>query len=226
MLASQGLDGCIEQFGERLTYQIFGGCVNQAMLRTSSSRTADFFSRQVGKYETIEINKGSSSGPGGTSYSQNEQKVVRDAVMASEFQVIPMASRERGFEGIYLGELGAWHAHLTPSEIDEHIGKPNPDVPAFVGHKSEPLLRPWDEKDLERSSLPAEILGDTDKNEVAEVEAEDESPQSDQVEGEQDPATEKSDSIWSRLAGLVGGRRNKRPEPRAEPPANGQKPRE
>ena len=69
--------------------------------------------------------------------------------MPSEFQVIPMASRERGFEGIYLGELGAWHAHLTPSEIDEHIGKPNPDVPAFVAHKSEPLLRPWDEKDLE-----------------------------------------------------------------------------
>ena len=94
-----------------------------------------------------------------------------------------------------------------------------------MAHKNEPLLRPWDETDLERLGLPAEILGDTDMNEVAEVETEDESPQSDQVESEEDSATEKSDSIWSRLAGLVGGKRKKR-EPRAEPPANGQKPRE
>ena len=150
MLAAQGLDGCIEQFGERLTYQIFGGCINQAMLRTSSNRTAEFFSNQVGKYETIEITHGSSSGPGGTSYSQNEQKVVRDAVMASEFQVLSVASRKQGFEGIYMGELGAWHAQLTPSEIDEHLGKANSKVPAFEPHENEPLLRPWDETDLER----------------------------------------------------------------------------
>ena len=57
-------------------------------------------------------------------------------------------------------------------------------------------------------------------NEGAEVETEEESPQSDQVESEGDSA-----SIWSRLAGLVGGKR-KKPEPRTEPPTNGQKARE
>ena len=159
-------------------------------------------------------------GPGGKSVSQNEQKVVRDAVMASEFQILPVASRKKGFEGIFLGELGAWHAQLTPSEIDEHLGKANAKVPAFEPHEIEPLLRPWDETDLERLGLPADILDDSEMNQGGEVETEEESPPSDQVEGEGDSA-----SIWSRLAGLVGAKR-KKPEPRAEPQANAQKARE
>ena len=207
VLAAQGLDGCVEQFGERLTYQLFGGCINQAMLRTSSNRTAEFFSSQVGKYETIEIQNSTSFGPGGASSSQSEQKVVRDAVMPSEFQVIPVASRKQGFEGIYLGELGTWHAHLMPSEINEHIGKVNPLIPAFVPHENEPRLRPWDETDLERLGLPAEVLGDHDTNEFAEAETDDESAQSDQRESEEDSANGNGASIWSRLAGLVGRKR-------------------
>jgi type IV secretory pathway TraG/TraD family ATPase VirD4 len=209
VLAAQGLDGCVEQFGERLTYQLFGGCINQAMLRTSSNRTAEFFSSQVGKYETIEIQNSTSVGPGGTSCSQSEQKVVRDAVMPSEFQVIPVANRKQGFEGIYLGELGTWHAHLTPLEIDEHIGTPNRMVSTFVPHENEPLLRPWDETDIERLGLPVEVLGDPDVNEVAEVESEDESPQSNAAESTDGSATEKNNSIWNRLAGFVGGKGKK-----------------
>ena len=124
--------------------------------------------------------------------TRNEQKVVRDALMPSEFQVIPMASRERGFEGIYLGELGAWHAHLrrhrkSTSTSASRIRMSRRLWPTRASR----CCVPGTKRTYEHLSLPAEILGDTDMNEVAEVEAEDESPQSDQVESEQDSATGK-----------------------------------
>jgi type IV secretory pathway TraG/TraD family ATPase VirD4 len=203
VLAAQGLDGCVEHFGERLTFQLFGNCINQAMLRTSSNRTADFFSRQVGKYETIEIQNNTSYGPGGTSRSENEQKVVRDAVMPSEFQTLPVASRRWGFEGIYVGELGTWRAHLNPADIQAHIGQADESIPAFVAHASEPLLRPWDEADVERLQLPLEVL------DAAEVGESDDAKDDEVVEPQNgEPRTEETEApkgtVWTKLKHLVG----------------------
>jgi hypothetical protein len=212
VLAAQGLDGCIEQFGERLTYQLFGGCINQAMLRTSSNRTADFFCRQVGKYETIEVQHSTSFAPGGRSRSESEQKVVRDAVMPSEFQTMRVASRQWGFEGIYVGELGTWRAHLTPQDIAEHIGKADPSVPAFLAHDREPLLRPWDEADVERLQLSLEVLddGETDDSVATLPDGEPLEPES---EGPPPDSGEASkDTVWTRLKHLVGRKGNK-PKP-------------
>jgi hypothetical protein len=199
VLSCLGIDGAIEEYGEKLAYQLFGSCINQAMLRTSSARTAEYFSKQLGKFETIEVQKSTTHGPSGQSRSESEHKVVRDAILASEFQTLPVASKRYGFDGVYLGELGAWRAHISPKEIKTRIGAPNASVPAFVPHDEEPVLRPWDEDDCKRLNLPVELLSEDKAPEHPAETGDEETAESPTAP----PANANEPTVWTKLAALV-----------------------
>lgn len=211
VLSSLGIDGAIEEYGEKLTYQLFGSCINQAMLRTSSARTAEYFSKQLGKYETVELQKSTTHGPTGESRSESEHKVVRDAMLASEFQSLPVANRRYGFDGVYLGELGAWHAHISPKEIKARLGTPDSSVPPFVPHDTEPTLRPWDEDDCKRLNLPIEILDEAPEDAIE--------PSHEQLPEPASMAASPAEkpSVWTKLAALVRQRGDSSGTPLSNP---------
>ncbi len=86
VLAFQDIEGLREAAGERLANEIVSQMSHKALLRAESDGTAQFASKLCGQFETIEYFESDSSS---LSQSVSAQRVVRDAVLPSEFFQIP-----------------------------------------------------------------------------------------------------------------------------------------
>src|SRR5262249_19638228 len=87
VVASQGVEGLFHVYGEQIAREILGQCVNQAVMRVVSPATARYAADLFGQVEFLEEHRSRHIGAdGSTSTTIAEQSVVRDAVLAGEFQ--------------------------------------------------------------------------------------------------------------------------------------------
>src|SRR5262249_52799145 len=83
----------------------------------------------------------------------------------SQLQTLPVASEHEGAWGIYVNEVGAWEARITPDEVAERIGSLDTNVLAFEPRTERLRLKPWDEADLRRLDLPLSLLATQQEDE-------------------------------------------------------------
>ena len=157
VLAFQDIEGFQEAAGTKLAGEIIAQGSNKALLRCQSKDSADWASGLLGQYECLEVFRSDSSRLG-SDESRSEQRVVKDAVLPSEFYELPVTSRANGLTGYYItAEHGAHKTWVAPEELDAVV------VPAEVERREAIRLRPaneqwlvaWEGKDLTRLGLHA-----------------------------------------------------------------------
>lgn len=115
VLAFQDIEGLREAAGERLANEIVSQMSHKALLRAESDGTAQFASKLCGQFETIEYFSSDSSA---FSQSISAQRVVRDAVLPSEFFQISPSGRENGLTGYFLSPVyGAQKSTVPGNDI-------------------------------------------------------------------------------------------------------------
>jgi type IV secretory pathway TraG/TraD family ATPase VirD4 len=118
VLAFQDIDGFREAAGPRIANEIIAQCSRKALLRMESDESARWGSRLIGQYETLDIMQSKQGGLlGGASHSEHATK--RDAVLPSEFYLIPPTTPQNGLHGYFLTpeESRARLIQISPKEI-------------------------------------------------------------------------------------------------------------
>ncbi|QDV43913.1 Coupling protein TraD [Stieleria neptunia] len=163
VVAFQDIEGLREAAGERVANELVAQLSNKALLRAESDGTATWSSKQIGQAEVLEHHTSDSSG---FRQSVSAQRVVRDAVLPSEFFNIPPSSRENGVTGYFLSpHFGAQKVTIPGHNIDPVV------VPEHVEQLYAITLQPesaqwlanWSPNDRERLglSLEVEIAGES-----------------------------------------------------------------
>ena len=101
VLAFQDIDGFREAAGTRIANEIIAQCSHKALLRMESDESARWASRVIGQYETLDILQSKQGGLFGKG-SLSEQATKRDAVLPSEFFLIPPTTPKNGLTGYFL----------------------------------------------------------------------------------------------------------------------------
>lgn len=155
VLAFQDIEGFREAAGPRIAHEIIAQCSNKALLRMESEESAGWASKLLGQYEVIETMR---SDPvhgirGGT---QTEHLARKDAVLASEFYLIPPTSKSNGLTGYFVSpEDGAVQARISPKLLDSVADNDSPEYACkFVSRpEADQTLRLWNVADEERLQL-------------------------------------------------------------------------
>lgn len=117
ILAFQDIDGFREAAGTRVANEIIAQCSHKALLRMESDESAQWASRLIGQYETLDVMRSKQGGLLGRG-SLSEQATKRDAVLPSEFYLIPATNRKNGLRGFFLSpNLNAAKIRINPSDI-------------------------------------------------------------------------------------------------------------
>ena len=157
VLAAQDIEGLREAAGERLANELVAQLSNKALLRQESDHSAEWASRQLGKFESIEY---FASDSGTLTQSLSGQRVVRDAVMASEFFQIRPSSRKNGVTGYFISPgRGAYRGTVPGDDIQkvvvsEAVEKTHQMV---FRPETEQWIRRWQEEDIVRLNLKKRI---------------------------------------------------------------------
>ena len=157
VLAFQDIDGFKEAAGERIANEIVAQCSNKALLRMESEGSAAWASKTLGQYETIEAFR--SENQSGWFQSISEQRVQRDAVLASEFFGIPVTNAANGLTGYFVtSEDGAYRGTISGRDLMRFA----PDAAESVSVRSQitdqcQWLADWEMADFRRLSLEQEI---------------------------------------------------------------------
>lgn len=156
VVAFQDIEGLREAAGERVANELVAQLSNKALLRAESDGTASWESKQIGQAEVLEHHTSDSSG---FRQSISAQRVVRDAVLPSEFFNIPPSSPENGVTGYFLSpHFGAQKVTIpgydiepvvVPEEVEEHYA-------ITLQPESSQWLTNWGLNDRERLSLKVE----------------------------------------------------------------------
>ena len=189
VLGFQDLDGARAVYGKEVAEEIIGQCSNLAIMRLQSPETSEWASRLFGKFERIEkersesknetdqlgihglLNLGSSTGEGVT-----YRRMVREAVLSSEFMSLPVTSKDNGitcflFSPFFQNNKSVQNA--VSNEASEKKANTNflrkkfidgeklfgglwskSDVPTFLPRDgSHQFLSPWIKEDWERLNL-------------------------------------------------------------------------
>lgn len=101
VLAFQDIDGFREAAGTRIANEIIAQCSHKALLRMESDESARWASRVIGQYETLDVLQSKQGGFFGKG-SHSEQATKRDAVLPSEFFLIPPTNPKNGLTGYFL----------------------------------------------------------------------------------------------------------------------------
>ena len=154
VLAFQDMDGFKEAAGERIANEIVAQCSNKALLRMESDSSASWASKLLGQYETIEVFR--SDNQSGWNQNISEQRVQKDAVMASEFFNIPVTNPKNGLAGYFItSEDGAYRGTIRPSVLAQIvIDKKEPTFeynPESTDGKQ--WLSDWEESDWHRLKI-------------------------------------------------------------------------
>lgn len=122
VLAFQDIDGFREAAGSRIANEIIAQCSHKALLRMESDQSAQWASRVIGQYETLDLMQSKQGGLFGNGGSQSEQAAKRDAVLSSEFYLIPATNRTNGLTGYFLSpSTGAVKVRISSSDISPVI---------------------------------------------------------------------------------------------------------
>lgn len=157
VIAFQDIDGFKEAAGERIANEIIAQCSNKALLRMESEASATWASKTLGQYETIESFRSENQ----TGWFQNisEQRVQRDAVLASEFFGIPITNPTNGLTGYFItSEDGAYRGTIPGRELSSLKPSCRSESNAASGTtNSWQWLSDWEEADFRRLKLQRKV---------------------------------------------------------------------
>ena len=114
VLAFQDIDGFREAAGTRIANEIIAQCSHKALLRMESDESARWASRVIGQYEVLDTMQSKQGGLFGRE-SQSEQATKRDAVLPSEFFLIPPTRIPNGLKGYFISPCGGLQLQHVPS---------------------------------------------------------------------------------------------------------------
>ena len=118
VLAFQDIDGFREAAGTRIANEIIAQCSHKALLRMESDESARWASRIIGQYEALDVMQSRQGGIFGNG-SQSEQRTKHDAVLPSEFFLIPQTSRLTGLTGYFVASSGVvTKSTISPRSIE------------------------------------------------------------------------------------------------------------
>lgn len=118
VLAFQDIDGFREAAGTRIANEIIAQCSHKALLRMESDESSQWASKVIGQYETLDLMQSKQGGLFGKGGSQSEQAARRDAVLSSEFYLIPATNPKNGLTGYFLSpSAGAVKVRISPFDI-------------------------------------------------------------------------------------------------------------
>jgi type IV secretory pathway TraG/TraD family ATPase VirD4 len=121
VLAFQDIEGFREAAGPRIAHEIIAQCSYKALLRLESDESAAWASKLLGQYETLQLlrTEGLALRPTG---SLSEQLTKRDAVLPSEFYLIPVTNLKHGLTGFFVGpDIGAVRASIPGPHLQAII---------------------------------------------------------------------------------------------------------
>ncbi|MEM9409805.1 MAG: type IV secretion system DNA-binding domain-containing protein [Planctomycetota bacterium] len=153
VIAFQDIDGFKEAAGERIANEIVAQCSNKALLRMESEASASWASKTVGQYETIESFH--SENQSGWFQNISEQRVQRDAVLASEFFGIPVTNRTHGLTGYFItSEDGAYRGTISAKDLEQFNSESETTPPTLTQSLThQQWLADWEEADYRRLKL-------------------------------------------------------------------------
>ncbi len=118
VLAFQDIDGFREAAGSRIANEIIAQCSHKALLRMESDESARWASRVIGQYETLDLMRNRQGGLFGRG-SLSEQASKKDAVLPSEFFMIPPTTPAHGLSGYFVMlDGGVSRSTISPGLID------------------------------------------------------------------------------------------------------------
>lgn len=133
VLAFQDIDGFREAAGTRIANEIIAQCSHKALLRMESDESAQWASRVIGQYETLDLMQSRQGGILSKGGSQSEQAARRDTVLPSEFYLIPATNSKNGLTGYFLSSsIGVIRCHILPNQIESIITQLSDLVPAGI----------------------------------------------------------------------------------------------
>ena len=155
-LAFQDTEGLREAASPRLADELIAQMSNKAFLRQESEASATFCSKQLGQAEVLQYFASDNSG---LTQSVSGQRVVRDAVLPSEFLQIPPSSPANGITGYFVSPGQVPYRGTIPGQDVQPVVT-SEDVERRYGMVLRPetdqWLREWTPKDRERLSLEQE----------------------------------------------------------------------
>lgn len=119
-LGFQAIEGMREVYGNNVAGEITGLCNNKAILRLESPESARWASELFGKAEIIDRRGSISRSQNihqvlpGRSRAVSEQRLITDAVMASEIMTLPPAGPENGLQGYFITRAKGAYRKTVP----------------------------------------------------------------------------------------------------------------
>ncbi|MEZ6099923.1 MAG: type IV secretion system DNA-binding domain-containing protein [Pirellulaceae bacterium] len=168
VLSFQDIEGFRDACGSpRLANEIIAQCSHKALLRMESDESASWASKLLGSYETIEYFRSDNQSLLKGHHSLSEQRVTKEAVLASEFFLIEPANPRAGVTGFFLSPgVTPYRGTIKGCEVARVV------VPTrireqfqFQGKEEcEQWLKAWSEGDRERLGLMVERENVTGQN--------------------------------------------------------------
>ncbi|QDV73678.1 type IV secretory system conjugative DNA transfer family protein [Botrimarina mediterranea] len=163
VLAFQDIEGFQEAAGAKIAGEIIAQCGSKALLRCQSKESAEWASGLVGQYECLEVFRSDNSRLG-SGEGRSEQRVIKDAVLPSEFYGLPVTSRSHGLTGYFLtAEHGAHKSRIAPTELEGIVVAETQECSEAIRLRpvSEQWVFPWSDGDRRRLQLaPGENAGE------------------------------------------------------------------
>jgi type IV secretory pathway TraG/TraD family ATPase VirD4 len=136
VLGFQNLRGLMDVYGEHATDELLGSCGNKAILKLDDPASFSWASKYFAKYEYIEtsVTDGThvdANHKMSTSRSINYTPKLRDAVIEQDFRNLNLAHPERGIEGLFAADFGAWAGTIPPSFIAKYLAPSKSTVEEF-----------------------------------------------------------------------------------------------
>ena len=156
VLAFQDVGGFREACGsDKLANEICAMCSYKVLGRMESSESAEWASRLVGRYDTIEWFANTNSSGARTSHGMNEQRVQRDEILPSEFYSIPIPRRKTGATAVFLGPDFAGMDCVSGEDLEQVVVTDQEELDhGFVSRlDKEQWLIPWTKVDRRRLVL-------------------------------------------------------------------------
>ncbi|TWT37181.1 Coupling protein TraD [Posidoniimonas corsicana] len=161
VLSFQDIDGFRLVAGKETANEVVAQCSNIALLRMSGEASAEWASKVIGQHETIEVHHSDSTRLLGAE-SRTEQRVVKDALMPSQFYEFPATNPQNGLHGVFISTArGAELVRIAPNEVAEVVVTAlQEERDAIVVRPSaDQWLREWTSSDYRRLGVERGIEG-------------------------------------------------------------------
>lgn len=170
-LGFQAIEGMWEVYGKNLADELVGLCNQKAILRLDSPVSAQWASELFGKREELEHRVSRSQTWSGWALLPRlgrgravaEQRLITEAVLASEVMTLPPTGPEHDLAGYFLTRTsGAYRQTLSWNEVMALQLPKADDVPDLQPRpESDQYLREWGQEDLDRLGLqPVRLMKD------------------------------------------------------------------